>query len=142
MLPLLRTLFLTAAVRTGTGEAKRRMQRAVARGAIVAAGGILAFGGLLFFIIAGHDAIADRLDPLSAKLICGGALVVLGLILFLIGRQPRRLTPPLPEQSAPEAVGDAAAAIGRNLEAALARNAGTLTLGAFVLGLLMASRRK
>ena len=141
MLPLLRTVFLTAAVRSGTNEAKRRMRRGVARAAIVALAGLLLLGGLVFFVVAGHDALADWLDPLSAKLICGGVLLAAGLILFMAGRRatrPRRLS----EQSAPEAVGDAAAAVSHDLEAALSRNAGALTIGAFVLGLLLATRRK
>jgi len=141
MLSLLRTLFLTAAVRTGAGEAKRTMQRGLARAAVAALGGLLAFCGLAFFVVAGHDALADWLDPQSAKLICGGILVGIGAILFALGRRAGRRRR-VAEQKAPEAVGDAAAAIGRDIEAVLSRNAGALTVGAFVLGLLLAARRK
>jgi len=141
MMSLLRTLFFTAAVRTGAGEAKRSMQRGLARAAIVAFGGLLGFCGLAFFVIAGHDALADRLDPQSAKLICGGVLVVLGAILFALGRRSGRRRR-VAEPSAPEAVGDAAAAIGHDIEALLSRHAGALTIGAFVLGLLLSARRK
>jgi protein-S-isoprenylcysteine O-methyltransferase Ste14 len=140
MMSLLRTLFFTAAVRTGAGEAKRTMQRGLMRVAIAALGGLLAFCGLAFFVVAGHDALADWLDPQSAKLICGAVLVALGAILFALGRRSGRRR--VAEQSAPEAVGDAAAAIGHDIEAALSRHAGVLTIGAFVLGLLLAARRK
>jgi protein-S-isoprenylcysteine O-methyltransferase Ste14 len=142
MISLLRTLFLTAAVRTGAGEAKRTVQRGLARAAIVALGGLLAFCGLAFFVIAGHDALADWLNPQSAKLICGAVLVALGAILFALGRRSGRRRIRVAEPSAPEAVGDAAAAIGHDIEAVLSRHAGALTIGAFVLGLLLATRRK
>lgn len=141
MMPLLRALFFTAAVKRGANEAKRAMHRGLARAAFAAAGGLLAFCGLGFFVVAGHDALADWLDPQSAKLICGAALVAIGAILFALGRRNGRRVR-LPEESAPEAVGDAAAAIGHDIEAALSRHAGALTIGAFALGLLLAARRK
>jgi hypothetical protein len=136
---LIRTLLLTAAVRQGADGAKRRMQRSLARAAIAAFAGLLMLGGLIFFIIAGHDALADRLDPLAAKLICGAALLVIGIVLFAVGRYSGRSR--RPQQAAAAAVGDAASAVTSDIEGALSRNAGALTLGAFVLGLLLSRRR-
>src|SRR5215510_3556614 len=107
---LIRTLLLTAAVRQGADGAKRRMQRGLARAAILAFAGLLIFGGLGFLIIAAHDALADWLDPLSAKLICGGALLVAGAILFAIARYKSRSRTAHPQATA-AAVGDAAAAV-------------------------------
>ena len=137
---LIRTLLLTAAVRQGADGAKRRLQRGLARAAILAVAGMLMLGGLIFFIVAAHDALADWLDPLSAKLICGGVLLVAGVILFVIARYTRRSRTAHPQATA-AAVGDAAAAITGDIEAVLSRNAGALTIGAFVLGLLLSRRR-
>ena len=138
---LIRTLLLTAAVRQGADGAKRRMQRVLARAAILALAGLLVLCGLTFFAIAAHDALADWLDPLSAKLICGGALLVIGLILYAIARYKTRSRTAHPQATA-AAVGDAAAAITDDIEGVLSRNAGALTIGAFVLGLLLSSRRR
>src|SRR5262245_28522294 len=138
---LMRTLLLTAALRQGADGAKRRMQRSLARAAIVALGGLFVLGGFVFLIVAAHDAVADWLDPLAAKLICGGALLVVGIILFFAGRHTRR-PQRISQQATAAAVGDAAAAITDDVEAAMSRHAGVLTIGAFVLGLLLSSRRR
>lgn len=138
---LIRTLLLTAAVRQGADGAKRRMQRGLVRAAVLAAGGLLVFCGLAFFAIAAHDALADWLDPLSAKLICGGVLLLIGIILFAVARYKGR-SRTAPVQATAAAVGDAAAAIASDIETALSRNAGALTIAAFVLGLLLSSRRR
>jgi putative superfamily III holin-X len=138
---LIRTLLLTAAVRQGADGAKRRVQRGLARAAVLAFGGFLILCGLGFFAIAAHDALADWLDPMSAKLICGGVLLVIGIILFAVARyKGRSRTAHVPATAA--AVGDAAAAITDDIEAALSRHAGVLTIGALVLGLLLSSRRR
>jgi hypothetical protein len=138
---LVRTLLLTAALRQGADGAKRRMQRGLARAAIMALGGLLMLSGFGFLIVAVHDAVADWLDPLAAKLICGGALLAVGIIVVLVARhsgRPRRVS----QQATAAAVGDAAAAIADDVEAVISRNAGALTIGAFVLGLLLSSRRR
>jgi hypothetical protein len=137
---LIRTLLLTAAVRQGADGVKRRLQRGLVRAAILTISGLLMLGGLGFLMIAAHDALADWLDPLSAKLICGGVLLVAGVILFAIARYKRRFGTAHPQATA-AAVGDAAAAITDDIEGALSRNAGALTIGAFVLGLLLSRRR-
>lgn len=117
------------------------MQRGLVRAAIMALGALLILGGFVFLIVAAHDAVADWVDPLAAKLICGGALLVVGIIVLLVARhsgRPRRAS----QQATAAAVGDAAAAIADDVEAAISRHAGALTIGAFVLGLLLSSRRR
>jgi hypothetical protein len=93
-------------------------------------------------LVALHDALAFRFEPLTAKLICGGALVVLALIAVLIARQP--FSPGRIHRGRPAAAAsvDIAAALGEDIGAALSRNAGMLTIGAFVAGLIIATRRR
>jgi len=142
MFSLLRTLLVTAGVQQGAAEAKRRLRRGLLQLALCFAGGLLALGGVIFLLIALHDALAFRLDPLTAKLICGAGLVIIGLIVFLIARQlsaPRRI---YSERPAAAASIDIAAAVGQDIGAAMSRHAGMLTIGAFVAGLLIAAKRR
>ena len=142
MFSLLRTLLVTAAVQQGAADAKRRFRRGLIQLALVTIAGMLALGGAIFLMVALHDALAYRFDPLTAKLICGGALVVLGLIAFLVARQP--FTPSRIDRERPMAAAsvDIAAAVGQDIGAALSRNVGMLTIGAFVAGLLITARRR
>ena len=141
MFSLLRTLLVTAAVQQGAADAKRRFRRGLVQLALVAIAGLLALGGAIFLAVALHDALALRFDPTTAKLICGGTLVVLAFIALLIARQP--FTPSrINRERPPAAVSvDIASALGQDIGAALSRNAGVLTIGAFVAGLLIAARR-
>jgi len=142
MFSLLRTLLVTAAVQQGAADAKRRFRSRLIQVALVALGGLLALGGAIFLMVALHDALAFRFDPLTAKLICGGALILLALIALLVARQP--FTPSRIHRERPAAAAsiDIASALGEDIGAALARNAGMLTIGAFVAGLLIAARRR
>ncbi|MFM9844301.1 MAG: phage holin family protein [Dongiaceae bacterium] len=142
MLSLLRTLLVTAAVQQSATDAKRRLRRGMIQLALCFIAGLLAVGGVVFLMVALHDALAFRFDPLTAKLICGGALVVLALIALLIARQP--FTPSRIDRARPAAAAsvDIAAALGEDIGAALSRNAGMLTIGAFVAGLVIAARRR
>jgi Putative Actinobacterial Holin-X, holin superfamily III len=141
MFSLLRTLLVTAAVQQGAADAKRRFRRGLIQVALGALGGLLVLGGVIFLVVALHDALAFRFDPLTAKLICGGGLMVLGLIAFLIARQP--LSSSSIKRARPAAASvDIAAALGEDIGAAFSRNAGMLTIGAFVAGLIIATRRR
>lgn len=141
MFSLLRTLLVTAAVQQGAADAKRRFRRGLMQLALAAIAGLLALGGAIFLMVALHDALAIRFDPLTAKLICGGALVASALIALLIARQP--FTSGRIDRERPPAAAsvDIASALGQDIGAALSRNAGVLTIGAFVAGLLIAARR-
>ncbi len=142
MFSLLRTLLVTAAVQQGAADAKRRFRRGMIQLGLVAIAGLLGLAGAVFLIVALHDALAFRFDPLTAKLICGGGLVALGLIAFLIARQPLTSSRINRERPAAAASVDIAAALGEDIGAALSRNAGMLTIGAFVAGLVIATRRR
>jgi cytochrome c biogenesis protein CcdA len=142
MFSLLRTLLVTAAVQQGAADAKRRFRRGMIQLALCFIAGLLAFGGAIFLMAALHDALAFRFDPLTAKLICGGALIVLGLIAFLIARQPFSSGRINRERPAAAASVDIAAALGEDIGATLSRNAGMLAIGAFVAGLVIATRRR
>ncbi len=142
MFSLLRTLLVTAAVQQGAADAKRRFRRSLIQLALGALGGLLALGGAIFLMVALHDALAFRFDPLTAKLICGGGLMVLALIAFLIARQPLSSNRVNRVRPAAAASVDIAAALGEDIGAAFSRNAGMLTIGAFIAGLLIATRRR
>lgn len=141
MFSLFRTLLVTAAVQQGAADAKRRLRRALLQLAVCAAGGLLILGGLIFFLAALHDALAVRYDPLSAKLICGGALLLLGAVAMVVARQPSARRRVYPERPA-AASADIAASLGQDVETLLSRNAGLFTIGAFVAGLLIAAKRR
>jgi len=141
MFSLLRTLLVTAAVQQGAADAKRRLRRGMIQLALCFIAGLLAVGGAIFLMAALHDALAFRFDPLTAKLICGGGLLVLGLIAVLIARQP--LARSRVHTVRPQAASiDIASAIGQDIGATLSRNSGVLTIGAFVAGLLIAAKRR
>lgn len=142
MFSLLRTLLVTAAVQQGAADAKRRFRGAMIQLALAALGGLLAVGAAIFLMVALHDALAFRFDPLTAKLICGGALLVLAMVALLIARQPLSSGRISRERPAAAASIDIAAAIGEDIGAAVSRNAGMLTIGAFVAGLIIATRRR
>jgi len=55
-------------------------------GAMLAAGGLVAFAGLLFLLLAAVYGLASVVDPWLAALIVGGATVVVGVVLLMIGR--------------------------------------------------------
>src|SRR5262245_66445930 len=112
MFSLIRTLLVTAAVQQGAADAKRRLRRALLQLMLCVAGSVIALAGAIFLLIALHDSLAYRFDPLTAKLICGGGLVLVGFIVFLIAQQlsvPRRIYSDRPMSAASV---DVAAALG------------------------------
>jgi hypothetical protein len=141
MIGLLRTLLVTAAVQQGAADAKRRLRHGFIQLSLCLIAGLLALGGAAFLLVALHDALAFRFDPLTAKLICGGGLIVLGFIALLIARQPfapKRIHTERPQAAA----ADIASVLGQDIGGVLSRNAGLLMIGAFVAGLLIATKRR
>ena len=146
MFGLLKTLLFSLALQQGAGNAKRRLQRAALRAAMACLGGLLLLGGLVFLIAAGHAALVLATDARTAK--------------FDLRRRPdpdrrggRRGQPqsragkPIDQSNAPAQEpqaqeSPAVAVLGRDLERILSRHVGTVATGAFVAGLLMATRRR
>ena len=139
MLSLVRTLFVTAALQQGADDVKRRLRQALIQALIAVVGGLLAVGGGVFLLVAAHDALAARIDPLSAKLICGAALLTLAVLTLAI-RQTIGRDRPTSRQRARHISSNAGIGLRRDMENMISRNAGTLATGAFVAGLLLAAR--
>jgi len=141
MLGLLKTLLFSFALQQGAGNAKRRLQRAALRAAMACFGGLLLLGGAGFLIAAGHEALALATDVRTANLICGAGLILVGGVIVAGSRGVGGGKPiDLPSPAAPEPL--AAAVLGRDVERILSRHVGTVATGAFVAGLLMATRRR
>lgn len=75
------------------GEIRLMARRAARTALLCAIGGLLIACSAVFFMIASFIALADRYDALTAALVIGGFLLVLGLIFLLVallrGRQRR-----------------------------------------------------
>lgn len=143
MLGLLRTVMFTSALRQGVGSAKRRVKQAAMRAIFAVCAFILFMVGLGFLIAAAHDALVIATDGRTAKLICGGVLVVAGIIVLLAGRPRSRKRVKALEDQARDAAGlPVAGLLGPEAERFLSRNAGNVAIGAFVAGMLLALRRR
>lgn len=140
MLGLLKTLLFSLALQRGAGNAKRRLQHAVLRAAMACLGGLLLLGGLVFLIAAGHAALVLATDARTANLICGAGLILVGGVIVAASRRVRGGKPIDLPRPAEEPI--AVAVLGRDLERILSRHVGTVATGAFVAGLLMATRRR
>lgn len=143
MFGLLRTLLFTVALKQSADGAKRGMRRAIARALAALCGLVVLLVGAGFLLTAGHEALVVATDHQTANLICGGALVLVGLVTILASRARRKHLPEavpdvpgLPSQSL------GAGLLGRDLEVLLSRNAGTIATGAFIAGLILATRRR
>jgi hypothetical protein len=151
MFGLLKTLLFSLALQQGAGNAKRRLQRAALRAAMACLGGLLLLGGLVFLIAAGHAALVLATDARTANLICGAGLTLIGGVVVAASRNVRagklidQSNAPAPEPQAQESQAQeslAMAVLGRDVERILSRHVGTVATGAFVAGLLMATRRR
>ncbi len=143
MFSLLRTLLFTVALKQGTDGARRGMRRAVARALAALCGLLASVAGAGFLIVAGHEALVLATDRQSANLICGGVLVVIGVLTIAAsrasGNRPAPQPQDLPGVPTPT-IG--AGLLGRDVEVLLSRNAGTIATGAFIAGLILATRRR
>ncbi|MDQ0346961.1 hypothetical protein [Ancylobacter vacuolatus] len=66
------------------GEIRLMARRAARTALLCAIGGLLIACAAVFFMIASFIALADRYDALTAALVIGGSLLVLGLIFLLV----------------------------------------------------------
>ena len=74
-------------------EIRLTMRRAARTALLCAIGGLLVAMSAVFFLIASFIALADRYDALTAALIIGGGLLVLGLIFLLVALMRRQRRP-------------------------------------------------
>jgi hypothetical protein len=140
MFGLVKTMLFTAALRQSAGNAKRSVERALLKAAAVFVGLVLALVGIGFLIGAGHQALAYETDSVTASLVCGGVLLLVGLIVIAVSRIKHRHKPDLPSMR--EATGLPPGLLGPDVERLLQRNVGPLAIGAFVAGLLLSARRR
>lgn len=140
MFGVLKTLLFTAALRQSAEGAKRKLRRALIGALAVTLGVLIAGVGLGFLIAFGHAALALATDPQTANLAFGAGFVVIGGIVIAAGTARGQAR----EEATPPAIVPTAAisGLGRDIEALMSRNAGTLATGAFVAGLLLALRRR
>ena len=143
MFGLLRALLFTLALKQSADGARRGMRRAVARAVAALCGALVLMVGAGFLLTAGRAALVLATDRQSANLICGGALVLIGLLAIAASKAGRKRLP----EAAQEAPGMpiqplGAGLLGRDLEVLLSRNAGTIATGAFIAGLILATRRR
>ena len=143
MFGLLRTLLFTLAVKQSADGARRGMRRALARALAAACGALALLVGAGFLLVAGHEALVLATDRQSANLICGGALVLAGLLTIVASKASRkRPSEALPDVAGPPVPPLGTGLLGRDLEVLLSRNAGTIATGAFIAGLILATRRR
>ena len=74
-------------------EIRSAVRRAARTALLCAIGGLLVAMSAVFFLIASFIALADRYDALTAALIIGGGLLVLGLIFLLVALMRRQRRP-------------------------------------------------
>ncbi len=74
-------------------EIRLKARRAARTALLCAIGGMLVACSAVFFMIASFIALADRYDALTAALVIGGALLLLGLIFLLIALMRRQRRP-------------------------------------------------
>ena len=75
------------------GEIRLTLRRAARTALLCLIGGLLVAVSAVFFLIASFIALAERYDALTAALILGGALLVLGLVFLLVALMRRRRRP-------------------------------------------------
>lgn len=74
-------------------EIRSAVRRAARTALLCAIGGLLVAMSAVFFLIASFIALADRYDALTAALIIGGGLLILGLIFLLVALMRRQRRP-------------------------------------------------
>lgn len=74
-------------------EIRSAVRRAARTALLCAIGGLLVAMSAVFFLIASFIALAERYDALTAALIIGGGLLVLGLIFLLVALMRRQRRP-------------------------------------------------
>lgn len=143
MLGLLKTLAFSAMLRQGAVSARRRLRHALICGLVAACGGLVFLVGVGFLVAFGHEALALATDDQTANLVFGAGLVVIGAIAIAAVRATGKPSSGQPLEAPPAmTAGLPAGGLTSDIERLLSRNAGTLAAGAFVAGLLMATRRR
>lgn len=131
---------MSTAVTRGVDEVKLSLRRAIRRAVLAAIAVVLLLGGCGFLLAAGFIALADRVGALDASLIVGGALLLAGVIAFLLARQRVFAERKIRTSSNRSPMASSLLDVGREMGAAASRNPGSFVLGAFVLGLLLGRR--
>jgi hypothetical protein len=143
MLGLLKTLAFSTMLRQGAVGARRRLRRALICGLVAACGGLTFLVGVGFLLAFGHEALALSTDNQTANLVFGAGLAMIGAIAIAAVRATGKPSSGQPLEAPPAMTASLPAGdLTSDIERLLSRNAGTLAAGAFVAGLLMATRRR
>jgi hypothetical protein len=139
---LLRTVYLTAAVKRGADEVRSSVRRAAVSAVLCLLALLLVGCGAGFLVAAGFMVLADEIGAVEASIVLGIAFAVVGGgILAAVGARRRPPRPAGGISNATPGLSKPLLDIGQEIGAAASRNPATLVLAAFVAGLLLSRRR-
>ncbi|HUL10209.1 MAG TPA: phage holin family protein [Candidatus Acidoferrum sp.] len=127
----------------GAGELRRAVRHACRRAALIAAGIALALMGAGFLLAGGFMALAALVGNLDACLIVGGTLALIGGTFLVFAGRRRRRPAASSEYGSNQSASLATAllGVGHDLGSAASRHPGSLVTAAFLVGLVLGTRR-